>query len=470
MSISQLQHQFLTFARSMPAIAIGNELIERDLINILSKLGGAYPSTPAKSMADIPMPVYDLSYSVFLDSLGVSLKNGFAELNTSLTATVHRRGRPDEIIREYKISSTSPIKIVLDYESVSKNIFWRQDGLALTKIDPAWGRNADDVLARTKIPDPKRDSYISEIETNIVWSTKNTFVSLVINVLPRYSLDEIAPWLALLEPIRFDFGQDHTVITASRARVDLGGCSPTTIVVEPDPLFPYGQPIPAPSSRAHFVDIAVYFPKTRLVDFVSGPIQPAILVSSENRSGLIKWSISGSFGIKKFMADINTVISLPNGPVVFGAIGISTAIDFVGAARAWVDGPSGTRLGLAGGSVIGSGEFSAEIRLEADIAGGFIRGDLKVTKSELPYVDFDVNTPFGWPLDAIAGDILDHVAKGEIRKLTNQIVHLGQWEFLGIPLSYLDTFGTSRVFPVMEGLKEVAAYMGIMRNAGIASP
>lgn len=466
MSISELQHRFISFAKGMPAIAFSNDQIDRELKLIVTKLKGQYPDQPATSTSNIPMPVYDLAFSTFLNDLKVKLYPGYAELGATLVATVHRRGRPDGVIREYKVETVDPIKIVFDYDAINREIYWRQDGVAIPKITPSWGIDADVVLAQTIIPDPKKDTYLAEVETPILWSTRNTFVALLIDVLPRYPLGEMAPWLSLLEPLRFDYAGDHIIVTASRAQIAVGGCSPSTIIVEPDPAFPYGEQIPNPSFSARNVDIAVYLPKTRLIDFVSGSIEPAILVANQGRSGIIKWSVSGAFGLKQLTADIKTGIVYPTGLSVSGIIGVFTAIDFVGAARAWVDGPSGTKIGLAGGSVLGSGEFAADIRIEANLSAGYITGDLKVTKSELTNVDFDVSTPFGWPLDAIAGEILDHVAKKEIRKLTNQVVHLGRWDFMGIPLSYLDSLGVARAFPIMEGLKGVSAYMGIIKDQG----
>ena len=450
----------------MPAIAFSNDQIDRELKQIVSKLQGQYPDQPATATANIPMPVYDLAFSTFLNDLRVKLHPGYAELEATIVATVHRRGRPDGVIREYKVETVDPIKIVFDYDAINRELYWRQDGVAVPKITPSWGADADAVLAQTIIPDPKKDTYLAEVETPILWSTRNTFVALLIDVLPRYPLGEMAPWLSLLEPLRFDYAGDHIIVTASRAQIAVGGCSPSTIIVEPDPAFPYGEQIPNPTFSARNVDIAVYLPKTRLIDFVSGSIEPAILVANQGRSGIIKWSVSGAFGLKQLTADIKTGIVYPTGLSVSGIIGVFTAIDFVGAARAWVDGPSGTKIGLAGGSVLGSGEFAADVRIEANLSAGHITGDLKVTKSELTNVDFDVNTPFGWPLDAIAGEILDHVAKKEIRKLTNQVVHLGRWDFMGIPLSYLDSLGVARAFPIMEGLKGVSAYMGIIKDQG----
>jgi hypothetical protein len=470
-SISILQHQFISFAKGMPAIAFSNDQIDRELMQLETKLRGQYPDQPAIVTGNIPMPVYGLAFSTFLESLKVTLYPGYAELEATIIATVHRQGRPAGIIREYRVETEDPIKIVFDYEATEREVYWRQDGISFPKITRTWGPDADTVLALTTIPEPKRDTYLSEVETQIIWSTRNTFVALLIDVLPRYPLGEMCPWLSFIEPLRFDYGVEHIVVTASKAQISVGGCTQSTIIVEPDPEFPYGEAIPSPSFSAREVDIAVYIPKTRLIDFVSGSIEPAILVANKGRQGSIKWSVSGAFGLKQLTADIKSGLAFgrPNRPGVSGVIGVFTAIDFVGAARAWVDGPSGTRIGLAGGSVLGSGEFSADIRIEANLSVGFITGDLKVTRSELIDIDFDTSTPFGWPLDAISGEILDHVAKKEIRKLTNRVVHLGRWDFMGIPLSYLDSLGVYRGLAVMEGLKGVSAYMGIAQRADLLS-
>ncbi|EGF89578.1 hypothetical protein ABI_39950 [Asticcacaulis biprosthecium C19] len=447
----------------MPAIAFSHLQIDRELKSVVSRLGGRYPDQPSAAMADVPLPVYGLAFSSFLKTLDVKLSAGYAELTATLVATIHRLGRPAEIIREYRVETIDPIRIVFDYDAISRELYWRQDGAGFPKVTPSWGTDADAVLANTTLPDPQKDSYLAEVESPIIWSTRNTFVELLIASLPRYPLGEMAPWLSLLEPLRFDFGGDHVIVTASRAKVAAGGCSPSTMIVEPDPNFPYGETIPAPSFSARHVDIAVYLPKTRFIDFVSGNLEPAVLVAARG-GGVVKWSVSGAFGLKTLTADIKTGIIYPSGLTVEGIIGISTEIDFIGVARAWVDGPCGTKIGLASASVLGSGEFAADIRLEANIHAGYITGDLKVAKSELIDVDFDVGVP--WPLDAISGELLDYVAQKEIRKLTNRVVQLGRWDFMGIPLSYLDSLSTNRALPIMEGLKGVGAYMGIVQSEG----
>ncbi|QOF72860.1 hypothetical protein IG197_07310 [Aminobacter sp. SR38] len=464
MTISDLHSRFINFAKGMPAIAFSRLQLVREIQAIQGKLEGVFPDQPAVGMGDIPLPVYGLAYSAFLSDLKVKMGFGYVELDARIEATIHLRGNPSEIIRTYEVTTSQPIRLVLDYDFASRKLFWREQGGADTNMVGAWGPDAVAVLAKTALPAPQQDGFLQEVELPSIWTTKNMFINLLIALLPYYETGELAPWLTLLEPLQFDYDGDHVLVTASRAQIAVGGCDPTSITVEPDPLFPYGQAIPAPSFSADRVDMAVYLPKTRFIDFTAKVLQPAVMVNAGG-GGLVKWSVSGAFGLKKLTADITTGIIFGGaGLTVTGNIGLRAVIDFLGAARAWIDGPSGLKLGLASASVLGSGDFASEIRLTADLTAGYVYGDLVVTQAVLTKVDFDVNTPLGWPIDDVAGEILDRVAKNEIKKLTGQVTHLGRWDFMGIPFSYKDSLGEfDAATPVIEGLAGVAAYTGIAR-------
>lgn len=455
--ISDLQAKFIAFAKGMPAVAISWAQVNRDVGRVIKSLAGTNPGKPSSYMGNIRMPVYGLAYSVFLETLALIPRGTMGDLSIKLTANVHPDGHPDQVIRSYVIETNPSAVVSLEFEDTTNKVYWEERGGSNPKITPAWGPNADAILASTTISVPQKDHYLDEVERQIIWLTGPSFVRLVTGVLPRYNLGEIVPWLRLRPPLRVDLSLPHIVITSSRAAMTVGDCTPTTINIEPDPRFPYGHSIPVASISADAVDLAVYAPKTRLFEFFAQKIEPAILVS-DSGGGCIKWSLAGSMGLKGIVVDLLTAQGLS------GVIAIGASVDFVAAARAWIDGPCGTKLSLASASVLGTGDFGAEVRLSIDIKARYIEAALAVTKSVLPNVSWDISA-LGWPLDQIAGEILNHVSKDEIRKLAGTVTRIGKWELVGIPLEYLDTIGINEFSEAhAEGFAGVSAFAGIRRG------
>ncbi|MBW7964144.1 hypothetical protein [Bradyrhizobium sp. BR 10261] len=462
MSTSDLQEQFLSFAKGMPALAFAKSLLTRQLSEMKDQLGGAYPEA-GPAMGNIPLPVFDLAYSAFLDDIHVSVNGDTATLQMEMRATVHRISRPSEIIREYRISLKSePAIIKFQYLSTTRTLAWAEDGNVLPKITPSWGANADDVLVKTSIPDPKEDCFLREVEQPILWNTSNAFVSLVVNALPCYDLASLAPWLTLLDPIRITASDRYILVSASRAKVDIGGCTPMTMVVEPDPDFPYGESL-KPADCQSTADVAVYLPKTRIGRFVAGSVEPAILINSGEKGGAIRWQIMGSFGIKAFIATVSGGIAIGDpatGLVVSGLLELRSLVDFLGVARAWVDAPSGKKLSLASTSVIGNGGLGVDVTVRLNPTTGVLNAELVVTQAII-HPDFVVDTPLGWALNAIAGTALDDFAKLQVSVLRGTVAR-GQWEIMSVPpwCSHLLSTGAQAV-PVLEGREGVAAIFGV---------
>jgi len=291
--ISYLHNDFIKVAAGMPAIAISWQQIKRDVKYLEGKLAGTSPDQPAPSLANIPMPVFDLAYSAFVEHLEVKESGNHAVLDVKLRANVHLLGRPTEIIYSYVIETANPATLVLDYNRAGNQVFWRQQGNVIPRISGQFGPNADAVLARTKIPEPRRDTYISDVDRNIKWLTASNFINLVTDALIRYQLDELAWWFRFAEPIQFAVTSSHILITASRATLIVGDCNPDSIEIEPDLNFPYGERIPAPTIASDHIDFAVYAPRTRLFQFFAKKIEPAVLVA-DHGGGVISLVPSGS--------------------------------------------------------------------------------------------------------------------------------------------------------------------------------
>jgi hypothetical protein len=455
--ISVLQAKFIDFARGMPAVAISWRQIKRDIDLKVQSLAGVNPAAPSPFLGNVRMPVHSLAFSVFVEALDVNPSGNTAELGVRLIANIHPHNQPDQVIRSYVIESDPTALIGLELDDTTNEVHWQEQGGSMPRITPDWGPDADAVLNTTSIPDPKRDNYLAEVERQIIWLTGPSFVRLVAGVLPRYRLSEIVPWLRLSAPLRIELASPHIVITSTRATLLVGDCTPEAITIEPDPAFPYGEAIPAPTLDSSDIELAVYAPKTRLFEFFAKKVSPAIMVS-DSGGGVVKWSLAGSIGLKSIVIDLKSAQGLT------GVIAIDSSVDFVAGARAWIDGPSGSKLSLASASVLGTGNFGADIQLAVDVAARSLEAVLTITHSSLPNVSWDIGTPLGWPLDQIAGEILNHVSRQEIQKLAGSVSRIGKWEVVGLPLKYLDTYRPWET-PIAhsEGLAGVSAFMGVRR-------
>lgn len=459
MTISYLHADFVEFAAGMPAIAVSWAQIKRDVNYLAAQLSGVNPSKPAPSLGDIPMPLYGLAYSVFIEDLAISQSGKHAILTARMAANVHPHGAPDEVIYAYLIETKIPAKLTLSYDTPTSELFWSQSGNAPPVINGQFGPNADAALAKTTIPQPQRDNYLLEVDRTIKWLTGPSFVNLVVGALTRYSLRELTPWLRFLEPLRISVRTTHILVTASRATMTVGDCDPQTVTIEPDPNFPYGEPIPNPTIDSAKIDLAVYVPRTRLFEFFANKIEPAILVADRG-GGLIKWSIAGSVGLKALVLDILTAEGLS------GVLWTRADVDFVAAARAWVDGPCGIQIGLASASVIGKGHFEAEITLRVDLQGSYVEASLHITAADV-IPDWDVHTPLFWPLDEIASSILEHISRNEVRKLVGSVSRIGRWYVLGMPYKYRETLPADAIVSSSaQGLKQVSSVFCLHHRRG----
>lgn len=457
--ISQLQWDFIDFAKGMPAISISWEQISRDINDLKKSLEGTPPNQPSLVFKDIRLPVDGLAYSVFLEKLTVTQTTGLVKLDTELIANVHPLGHPGMVIRTYKITMQSPNHLSLEFDDALNEVFWRQNGQTSLNISSDWGADYLTHLESTSIPAPKDRNFLDTVDRSIIWLIPQNFIKLVTDTLPRYNLTDIVPWLRFRTPLKVSFGTNQDILlTSSRATIVVGDCTLQTIEIEPDPNFPYGETIPNPSLSSANLDYAVYAPKTRLLDFVAKKIEPAILVK-DSGGGVIKWSLAGSVGLERISIDILPSYGLS------GVIEIHSVIDFVAAARAWIDGPCGTRLSLASASVLGNGDFAADIHIKVELNDGYIEAFAVVTQSEINDIDWDINTPLGYPLDSIASVIIDHISKKEVRKLARKISRIGKWEILGLSEAYKSTYESLEIPEAYsEGCQNVSTIVGVYRK------
>jgi hypothetical protein len=453
MTISTLLGDFISFAKGMPAIAISWVAVINDVNGLSFALSGENPSNPAPSMANIPLPVYSLAYSVFVQDLNISHVGSAVELTAKMIANVHPLNQPSQVIRSYLIETTQPASINLGYNMQTNEVFWQQQGNALPNITPSWGAEYQAVLATTSLPSPQDSSYLQDVEQQIIWLTGPSFVNLVAAALPSYNLADIAPWLKLSAPLLIDFSPlYHFILTSSHATITVGDCSPQTIAVVPDPDFPYGESIPsttaATSNEAVF---AVYAPKSRLIDFFSGQLEPAVVVYESGSGGIIKWTFGGSVGLSSLIVDISTTAGTS------GVLSLSAGVNLVGAAQAWIDGPSGMHLSVADGSVLGTGSVSADIVITLNIATGYVDATLTIKQCTVN-PQWDVHLLF--PLNGVADEILNALTTNEAAKLAGSTVRLGHWEVMG-PISQSERKWMKEARAMSEGLAGVCAYVGL---------
>jgi hypothetical protein len=461
-AISDLQSNFIAFAKGMPAAAISWRVITATVADLLGKLAGTNPGSPNPAMGNIPVvdnsvppkQIYNLAYSVFLDGLTISQAAGKANLYFKLTANVHPVNQSTLVIRTYTIETTTVVPVEIDYDYPTNQVFWAPSAKPAPQITSAWGPNAVTALAATTIPAPQQATYQNNIEPNFLSQTAAAVVDLVANALPKYDLGELLPWLKFQAPLQIGIGTSHVLFTSSYATLTIGECSPQTVNIVPDPNFPYGQTIPAPTLSDASVDLAVYLPRTRLIDFVSGLVEPAVQVS-ESGGGVIQWKISGSVGLNSLSAFVQTAQGLS------GVISLQAGVNLLAGAKAWVDGPSGIQLSLASASLIGTGQLGADIVATIDLTSGVVTVTLTVTNCQVQ-PKWSLDTPLGWAINAVGSQILNVVTSNEAQKLTGHVTQLGRWNVLGFLQGYLKTLPPGlQAIANSEGLANVSALIAV---------
>lgn len=476
MSSTDLQVQFHDFAGGRPALALSVSCLEKVVSNFGQSLAGNYPDRPSAMMRNIKMPVFNLAYSGFLRVLKLDLGNGRRELFAELIATVHPYDDPAKVIATYEVTFDAPLEVDLSYSQSSRELRWASKTVPFAKVNPKLSSDAERILKELQVTEPVLETYGRTVESAIVWNTSSTFAQLVLDALPPIDLAEIAPWLTFIYPIQIDYGNRYLVVTAEKSRMTIGGCSPVDVIVEQDPSFPYEMPSPVESYKSR-VSVAVYLPKSRILEFVAKNVMPAVMYDSGERGGIVKWRMAGAFGLDRFTVDVSGGIQIGNpqaGNITLkGTLSTSTAIALTGVARAWVNGPCGSRVGLASASILGNGEFGADIIVTYKSPGGpsgpdygaILEAELLVTRSQLdPNIEIDA---VGWPIDGIISELADHLVSKEVQKLSRTVRQLGRWDVAGAP-SWLVEILTkgSRLGPVVESLSGVSSIVGFAERRG----
>lgn len=473
---TDLQVQCHLFAGGRPALAFSLEHLEMAVLEYGTVLAGTYPDNPHPLMRNTKLPVYNLAYSGFVRTLELDLSGGTPTLAAALVATVHPFNEPTQVIATYEVTLDRPLDVYLDYSESSRELRWAPRTSPLANVVPRLMPDAQQILERLGVPPPVLDTYERKVEGIIIWSTSNTFVQLVIDALPSIDIGEMAPWLTLQDPLQFDFGPRYLVVASERARMSIGDCTPVDVIVEPDLDFPYQEAAPQGNQRSQAI-IAVYLPKTRLVQFVAKNVMPAIMYDTRERGGAIRWRMNGAFGLKEFKLDVAGGLQVGNpGPgdiVLRGALSVSTEIALTGVARAWINGPCGSRIGLASASIQGDGAFAADIVITYSSPGSpgsppygaSLGATLAVTQSELdPNIDIEA---VGWPIDDIIGMLTDHLVTREVHKLAGIVRRLGSWSMMSVPSWLVDLLPAGdRFAPVIETLEGVSTVFGINGNPG----
>ena len=430
MSVTQLHSDLLRFAGGMPAFAMSWEYLRHEVASLASH-----------EVTNIPMIHDNLAFSVLFHHLDITESDGMPFITAGLTADVHPVGEPLSSIRQYDIQVNT--ELAIDYEPTGRELFWKPPHAPYEPgIASSWGVSKDGGLAAVGLGE---DTYLTNIEPSLLRLTRTTAFQLLIDVLPIHSLREFVPWLNFQLPISFLATPTHILVSAAKAQVEIGECIPSMTIIESDPQFPYGKPYPEVSSLGEDIDFAVYAPKKRLLDFVSGTIQRAVQVTTGKRGAIIRYVAGGSLGLERLTIDTNV------GQGAHGIIMIKARTNFLGIGRAWIDGPCGSKIDLASAGVMGSGQFEGDIELDIDLEKGAVFANLRVRKAKLD-VEFDVDTPLPWPLDEIADEALERLTKWEISKLTRHLRRLGQWEMLGVPVGYGDGMVVNTFWEGAEGI------------------
>jgi hypothetical protein len=227
--ISSLQSRFINFAESMPAVAIAWNQVLRDLNVIVTSLtaGVIDPSKPAPSLGDIPMLKYGLAYSVFINRFNLTPAGAAsAQLDIKISAHVHPVHHPNQVIRTYHVETKPPADVALRYDQKIGDIYWFDSSGSMPTITADHWKAIDPLLeaalALTTLPGPQRQSYLQNVEPAILLQTAPSFVALAADILPRYNLFDLVPWLRFGLPLLFDLTSPYIIVTSKRAAITVG--------------------------------------------------------------------------------------------------------------------------------------------------------------------------------------------------------------------------------------------------------
>ncbi len=228
---TDLQVHCHQFAAGRPALAFALDHLEAVISAFGKKLAGSFPGIPHSTMGNAKLPVYGLAYSGFVHALKLNLTNGHPTLEAELIATVHPYDEPAKVIATYIVTLDRPLEVFLSYSRATRELRWAAQTSPLANVSPQLTPNAESILQGLGVPEPVLDTYERKVETQIIWNTANTFVQLVLNALPPIDLGQMAPWLTLLDPLQFDFGQRYVVVTSDKMTLTIGDCSPVDVAI-----------------------------------------------------------------------------------------------------------------------------------------------------------------------------------------------------------------------------------------------
>ena len=423
MTIDVVLSECIPLTGGVPAVVIAFDQFQADTAQVSRELTGVWPNQPCSVCSNIPLPVANLAYSVFPQNLDVQLGPGI-ELDATVRFTVHERNDPASIIREYSISIA---QLPVAPAALNDRLIWRSGANQLPAWQiPSWAAGADQVLIRTGFVDAAgqadRDRFLREVEVPIVWISTAQLVELTVTFLPKYDLLAILPWCRFQSPMILEWRAQYLIVSAKRATLIIPGCTDAETELQADPNFGEGIPI-VPIGSVSPIAIGTYIPNIRLVDYASRVFEPAIKVRQEG-GGLIRWALAMSIGLRRFTLDIQR-------GGLFRLL-FNLGIDGDGAASTWVDGPCGSRIGLADAQISAVGEVAGFIDLTFDVTTFELDLTLKVTHAEIPDAHIIIHA-LGWPWDNILSYVVERLGKDEVRKLAGQVQKLGQWKILELP-------------------------------------
>jgi hypothetical protein len=319
-------------------------------------------------------------------------------------------------------------------------------------------------LQKTKLPSPQDVNFEATIEPRVLDNANSFLRVLTSNVLPRYELHTIVPWLRLQTPWLVDTDSDFVIITGEATTIaPVGDCNSQQLPVSHDPTFP-SEHVPSPSLPDAEIDFAVYARHQVFSDFFSAMIAKPVGFS-DSIGSIRRLELTGD--VRAASANKPLVLVQTNqgpiGTLVMNAFEslLYSQIDIV------VEGVCSTHRTNNVDGLTGSAKLAGQINFSAVINSKFVgsvNGHLQFTNKQVFTTALSNGDPF--VIAMLSSKIDAEVDKG-FDVLMGEKDRVCNWTMFEMPPSYLQTIPTG-MYPMAhaEGLADVSGLVAMIRQKG----
>lgn len=476
---SSLHARCMRFAKGIPAIGYSWNRLQQELDNLLLQPG-------VKEISNVPLPVRGLRARITLNSVEIKPKqrvvgpnglpneeaNGLLVFEAIVEVYAPKDlilpGVPpnDVVLRRYKLRNPLdanhqpiPYKIILSLDSRENEAFWELSSLAECLVEQSGNLVTADLVSAGFAPtDPAdtrspEDIYLTDVEVPLLWTSRRTFLNLVVSVLPRIQLGKIAPWLSLVTPIKVDYAGPALIITSENASVSIKDeCKTEVIDVRQDPAFPGLPALPNPVHEYNG-HVAVYIPSSVSSQIHTKRLGAPIPIHDKG-GGQINFEINGQIVLSPNRTPFGRAITNSYDFPIFDIKGIA---NFDGSARGCVD-LFFDEICAGSGRIYGHCVFEGvmKILVNADGTGQMAT----IERTGAPHIFLNYPNDLPWPLSDVKAAIDSMIESNVVNRTFRRASIFNAWQITGVPDHYASLSGDRRKYTIAEGYEDISILVG----------